>query len=117
MTSFFDDLHYAIQKASNPEEVGDIERNALKIISLATGDREFPQEWRDRVWMSIAGARRLRQERQGSGFDQMETSVMFGDLHNIFHALANARIETRFGVLMDNPAAIVEIRDGHDSTG
>lgn len=56
------------------------------------------------VWCESIGARNAVVSRY---------STLSRELHSLFHSIASRRIETRYGMIADNPAAAVRARDRH----
>lgn len=102
--------------------VGDIENRIIKEVNLDTGDREFPEDLRERiqtiiaVWNinwptrpeSIPAA-----EWHAKGREWLLTlrlSNLIDRLHDAYHDVARRRIKTRFGLLFDSPSGNVSSR-------
>ncbi|TAL42439.1 MAG: hypothetical protein EPN91_08650 [Salinibacterium sp.] len=98
-----------------------IEERVVKTVSLATGDREFPADLREKLMKIIATKRVFRPETNDVNEDAatyivaMKLSELFEALHSAFHEVASRRAQTRFGMLSDNPEGIVSRRDAHDT--
>lgn len=117
MTSYFDDKAREISDAARAGDytlAQKIEDQVIADVRLVTGDREFPDDLRERSNGLIAtlcvqcpsgvptkGERTLRSAKRSSLVDA---------LHSLFHDLARRRVETRFGLLTDNPRAILAAR-------
>lgn len=132
MSSYFDELELrvrALAQAETPETIqrnptafiealADLEAEVIKTVSLATGDREFPDDLREKIQGVIA----VRRVRRWCGWNEdardwaltIKSSHLFSDLHSAFHEVASRGIKTRFGLLFDNPEGIVRRRDAHD---
>lgn len=126
MSSYFDhwsaDVRNAAMVATNDDDFLYLlvrqETARVQTINLVTGDREFPDDFRERIQAAIAIygvsidnpspeiVKRARARRH---------SELCVRLHDDFHELASARIETRFGRLNDNPGFILKLRDAHDA--
>ena len=137
MTSYFDDHTRAVSELSagaTDEEfldlIEDIEQEVIREVSLATGDREFPDDLREKIQRLIARYRvtpvlnRPLGEHDRRGGDEKvarqtatatRTLPLLSELHSAFHAVGSRRHQTRFGLLSDNPAVILAARDDHDS--
>jgi len=129
MTGFFDSLNITVSAlvedcAGNDElflsAVDSLEDTVTHTVSRATGDREFPEEWRERIQSCLAVCRLHYHSpvQNRTAIDYLvytRCSKLFGELHSLFHRLAAARIETRFGLLTDSPSSIVARRDAFDA--
>lgn len=126
MSSWFDDWDREVREAvqNDPREsqffgrMKEIEAVRLRTINLVTGDREFPDEWRERIQRIIA----VYSVSTGHPSDTaiahaltMGYSKLSQESHSVFHEIADARIETRFGLLSDSPSDILTRRDEHDA--
>ncbi len=128
MTTYFDDLSRNVRDITDSTEEGflaeleSIEANVISTASLATGDREFPEEHREKIQALIAVLgvgpvggvpNRFARKRAWIG----KRSPLIEGLHDAFHNVARARVVTRFGLLDDSPRSIVRSRDAHDAEG
>ena len=85
-----------------------------------TGDREFPEDLREKM-QGIIAVKRVQdicgvpplQARQEAAI--MKMSPMIEDLHCAFHELGRRRSYARFGLLQDSPRQILVLRDDFDS--
>lgn len=127
MTSYFDDLRVEVREASKfattDEEfltsLEEIEARAIADINLVTGDREFPDDLREKIQGLIAvGQTKViggcppthhREENM-----MMRCSHLLEELHSAFHAVGSRRIRTRFGFLTDHPRINLLLREEHD---
>lgn len=99
------------------ESLQAIEKAYVRVINLVTGDREFPDDWRERIQGAIAvyGVSIAHPNPVMLDKDKVRRhSSLCEVLHNDFHQLASARIKTRFGWLGDSPSQILKLRDEHD---
>jgi len=138
MSSYFDDLNREVTELCKQQIGRDdnreltigskfwvdyraIEERVTKTVSLATGDREFPDDLRGRIQGIIATKRVFRPETADVNEDAaayligMKLSELFESLHSAFHIVAGRRVQTRFGLLSDDPSGIVSRRDAHDA--
>lgn len=124
MTAYFDDLQRTVAElgAQSDEEflrdVLDLEKGVIRLVSLCAGDREFPEDHREYIQGTIA----IKSLKHGS--EKVKKYLLatrahglFAALHSQFHTLAGYQVKTRFGVLLDDPAANVRARDRHDADG
>ena len=115
MTGYFDD---AQRHASvSLHEAVMAEERVIKDVSLVVGDREFPDDLRQKMLhvieqksISLVVGRAAMEDYIASG-----SSQMIADLHSLFHVLADRRIEFRFGSPMDKPDLFLMLRDEHDN--
>lgn len=130
MTDYFDQLSSKLASETRVDnETGFInsatsmERMKLvPTVTLLCGDREFPDDLRQRIMAAIAvdglypGTNALDPlPRTVQKAKALRQSILLGTLHNLFHELAERRIETRFGLLTDDPADCLKARDHHDT--
>jgi hypothetical protein len=99
-----------------------IEEQVYRDVSLCVGDREVPSMWRERLLNLMARYTVRRPIPSVPGGGDLEARVlrdspMITWLHAAFHALARERIETRFGLLTDDPRDNVTRRDDYDAEG
>jgi len=130
MSSYFDDKTYRVSRAS--DEAGKcgadfiaavviIEQEVIRDVTLVAGDREFPDDLREKAMSIIAnwhvgkqnGLEPVQKAVEYATFMQM--SELVEKMHTLFHEVASRRIMTRFGRLSDNPPDILARRDEHDS--
>jgi len=125
MTTYFDNIAREIDKATLEEAI-QIEEEMVRTVVLACGDREFPHETREQMMAAIATEQMCPQYTNGPDdplanqksiqyFNILGTSRLLDTLHGMFHNLALRRVQTRFGVLLDDPSDIVRARDAHDT--
>lgn len=128
MSSYFDEFDAAVrgifhEHGEDPERIAEeyqeLEAAMISTVSLATGDREFPEPLRERIQGIIATKRVFGpaevNQHELLALLAMHKSFLSSDLHSAFHDVARSNTETRFGMLSDNPAGIVSRRDSHDS--
>jgi len=127
VTSYFDDAARAVRevpKTLDDEDylaaVAEIEKDVIRDVILCTGDREFPDELREKIMTVIAckGVYVL------SGLPPTEDarvqalvmrySELIEDLHSAFHALASRRTRARWGFWSDSPRQNIVSRKCHD---
>lgn len=129
MTTFFDtrtrdvaDLqNYDLSDATWLRLVAWVERPVINLVSIVVGDREFPDELRERLLGIIAVHTLVDDVLEPSEATRemaltCRTSELLSRLHSAFHDVANSRTTTRFGLLSDDPTDILTRRDDHDST-
>jgi hypothetical protein len=127
MTSYFDTASRAVSQL--PKDVSDetylslvaeIEKPIVQDVLLNTGDREFPDDLREKIVNVIA----VKGIYSPAGLEptpsareyvlMMHYSELVSDLHSAFHALAGRRIQTRFGSWSDSPRGNLVSRKCHD---
>lgn len=128
MTSYFDDAvrdaHNAIRQFDGTsgeddlEALAEVEARVIADVNLVTGDREFPDSLREEIQGAIA-THRVRSPdgipTKGDEYARMVSrSSLIDRLHTLFHEVASQRIQTRFGLLSDNPKVNLALRDDHD---
>lgn len=134
MSSYFDAIMREFRDISPlPEEeflarATEIETRVIREVSLTTGDREFPEDLREKIQTCIAmmvydyepyasdGRARERKiplnENSRDWLLTMRYSRMCERLHSLFHELASRRIQHRFGGLFfDSPTMFLKQRD------
>lgn len=129
MSSYFDTKTHAVNEASDKatddkefiRQVCEIERQLIRDVTLAAGDREFPADLREKAMALIArwhvgtfaGLPPTDEALKYALLTKM--SELVDTMHSLFHDVARRRVQTRFGQLSDHPADIVNRRDEHDS--
>src|SRR5579863_5057713 len=129
MSSYFDDLSTKVADLSKicssvdtfVDAVLKLEDDVVNTVNLATGDREFPDDLREKIQNLIA-VFRLRdltkpgelQQKAREWLVTMKDDRLFTELHSAFHVVASKRHMTRFGLLLDDPSGIVRRRDSFD---
>ncbi len=128
MSSYFDAMNRAVSEAAEHEpddaeflrSVWGIEHQLYREVTYITGDREFPDDLRERM-LGVLAVRSVycpgRVVASKAARDRVlrtRSSVAIEDLHSLFHELASRRIETRFGMLSDSPTHMAALRDDHD---
>jgi hypothetical protein len=117
MTSFFDEWARDHCECQFLDDAKAVEAPLLAIVNLATGDREFPDDLREKAQGIIAcwalsipnpSPKAIELFRVTGG------SRACDDLHSLFHEVGSRRVDTRFGLLSDSPSQIVVLRDDHD---
>ena len=100
------------------ERVETIEEVMGTEVSLVTGDREFPDDLREKIMGLLATqavyevVSDLPPTRKALEYlKATHTSVLLDSLHSVFHEVARRRIQTRFGMLSDSPTHILVIRE------
>ncbi len=124
MTSYFDNAMTAINSISKSlsaeeylEEVGLVENLVIKDVLLNTGDKEFPDDLREKILniiatQAVAPPSGLPPLRNACAYAvDCRTSGLISALHSAFHVLAGRRIETRFGRWTDSPLANLKSRE------
>lgn len=129
MTSYFDERVSQINEAASVwgpshknfmEVVETIEQDVIETVNLCTGDREFPDDLRQKIQAVIAmwtittiGSVPPRTD--AVKFVKITAaSCLLSELHSCFHILVGRRIKTRFGYWNDSPAGNVFHRDNYD---
>jgi len=127
MTAFFDDLRRHISELSKVAENDDAflhgvaihESVVISMVHLVTGDREFPDDLREKILGHIAALRVATYPGLPPTPGRNRTrisrcSTLFEALHDDFHELARRRLDTRFGRLSDDPEGILSRRSAWD---
>ncbi len=128
MSSYFDAMMSQVSDAAErfPSDdiflahVAGIERRMFDTVSLVTGDREFPDDLREKIMGAFATHAvfsRGEMPPMARTLDyvlSVRCSRLIDDIHELFHDLARRRIQTRFGRFSDNPPMILALRDEHD---
>ena len=115
MSSYFDKhiagIKYYSDRSNFLEEAQAIEDEVIHEINLVTGDKFFPSDLRDKIQGAIAVWAILGSGDKGKErFGIMQKSYLLDELHQLFHELAQRRIEAPYGPLNDNPADILKRR-------
>lgn len=129
MSSYFDALNLEVDEANFDHEededflreLAGIEFRVFGEVTRITGDIEYPSDHRER----ILGIFAVHSVRQAAGYPRNEKAEKLAvllrysrcieDLHNAFHDVARARINTRFGLLSDDPVGDCARRDEEDA--
>ena len=131
MTSYFDDAERAVHDIFRKrpgvmdEEylflVAQIEEPVVQAVLLNTGDREFPDDLRQKI-LGIIATQAIYQHAGLKPVDEARrytlacrTSGLLSALHSAFHTLAGRRLRPRFGFWTDSPSQNLVSRDDHDS--
>ncbi len=129
MSSYFDERARQVAETADADDGDDgvfllgvicIEAPMIDQVNLVTGDREFPDDLRQRIQGAIAtkavgawhGVKPL--QRTVDRALRCRTSLLVEELHDLFHEVARRRRHTRFGYLSDSPEDILARRDEHD---
>lgn len=122
MSSYFDDLDSKVTDLSKicntPETfvtaVVALEEDVLRFVNLAIGDREFPDDLREKIQEKIAAYRLKDLSKEGAFQEKpvrylvaMRENRLFSELHSVFHEVASRQHTAKFGLLFDNPESIV----------
>ena len=121
MTGYFDDASRQIMLTAGFADaaflavVEAVEERVIHAVSLCTGDREFPDDLRERALTAIA-CLRVKTTISGCPTDgrrycaTMRTSTLIERLHSLFHELAGRRLVMRFGLVQDSPEGFLRRR-------
>lgn len=129
MTAFWDDKTSQVTQASTHYEtddaflaqVGDIEKEVVHIVSLTTGDREFPNDLRERIQACIANRCCYQvgdlpaNEKAVEYLLSVRSSMLIEDLHSLFHEVAQRKPKHRYGYFSDDPSGFLRIRDEEEA--
>ena len=104
------------------EKLAVIEEGVVDDIRRICSDREFPDDIRHRIWgvvedwciAPITRAAHPGTHKAIAECRMCQTSCMINHLATIFEELAVRRIDTRFGLLTDDPQEIWEAREKHE---
>lgn len=128
MSSYFDALAREVREIADRkpptsillEEVKVVEERLYHDVTAITGDREFPDDLRQKA-MGILAVHSIYQPRLVPiPAKAVEWILACGysraieRMHDLFHEVASRRIETRFGKLSDHPKFDAERRNDHD---
>lgn len=125
MTSYFDEKTREVAEAADDCDdfstlktlVAHIELRVIEQVVLVTGDREFPDDLRERILKAIATRAVCHYaglEPRRVALEYLEAtsmSALLDALHSLFHEVARRRIKTRFGLLQDSPRGILVLRE------
>ncbi len=128
MSSYFDAKMQEVGEAASRFEsddmflaqVANIEREMFDTISLVTGDREFPDDLREKIMGAFATRAVFSRgelpptEHTLDYVLSVRCSRVIDEIHEFFHDLARRRIQTRFGRFSDNPPMILALRDEYE---
>lgn len=130
MSSYFDAMQREVCEAGERIEgdeeflaaAAEIEGRLFRDVCAITGDREFPDELREKIlgafarrsiWVpegSPSASERNRERVLG-----LRCSRVVEDIHDLFHDVARSRTLTRFGFLSDSPRMDAIRRDEYDN--
>jgi hypothetical protein len=134
MTAYWDALKREVREASQfsnddfVETVIDIETRVIREVSLATGDREFPDDLREKVQGVIAinaidfgryiyerpcsEGNALANARARAWLLTMRYSILLEELHSVFHVVATRRAPNRYDTFFtDDPTSFLRARE------
>jgi hypothetical protein len=133
MTDYFDRATRAVREISRDlsgedflREVATIEEPIVRDVLLNTGDREFPDELREKILGAIAtkgvfvlsdglGVGKLGPTAEARDYAlATRYSELIEDLHSAFHALASRRTRCRWGFWSDSPRQNLVSRKDYD---
>lgn len=130
MSSYFDALVREVGLAAddageNDEQflahVTEIEKRMFRDVTQISGDREFPDDLRERM-MGVFAVKSVYHpgkleapERAIELVLRCRSSRCIEDMHDLHHELASRRIVTRFGILSDHPVNNLARRDEQDA--
>lgn len=115
MTDYFDKAEREVRErtAGGDEPLHaarTVEARVVRDVLLCTGDREFPDDLREKILTRIvasglvdySGKPRTNAEAEDYA-SSTRSSDLLGRLHSLFHELARRRHPTRFGPWSDSP--------------
>lgn len=126
MTDYFDTAEREARDAARSSDdpvlaAALVEARVVRTVLLCTGDREFPDDFRERILTCITAVGLVDyagQPRHNEGAEDYvratHSSDLLGRLHSLFHELASRRHPTRFGPWSDSPEGSLHRRDAHD---
>jgi hypothetical protein len=121
MTAFWDKLERDARESF--EQAIEIERHAREVTFLIMGDREFPDEFREKIWETTVKygletigvengkCQTVLNDKNVQWYQMMRTSRLLSELHSLWHNIARNRTRTRFGVISDDPSGALRLRD------
>jgi len=120
MSSYFDQLNNRVV-GEDVDGVIHVEQEMIREVLLVTGDREFPEDLRQKAVALIgtwAVESKLEEFVPGIGpspgvkhFKVMGYSRLIHEMHSLFHEVASREIKTRFGRFGDRPNLTLKQRD------
>ena len=125
MTAFFDkaERDFSTNGVVILSEAVAIERKVAATVVALIGDIEFPEPLRDKIIGIIAVDSICASvvlgvnHRAARWAERGDRSTMLTKLHEAFHELARSRIPTRFGILSDDPEAMLRALCGVEEGG
>ena len=121
MSSYFDnavrkilDLDQTESDAGFLAKAQEVEDEVIQEVILALADPEIPKGFLDHTQNLIARWAVSCSEKGQRHLMMTRGSRLLSDLHVLFHRLAEARIQTRFGLILDDPRAIIRCRGEHE---
>jgi hypothetical protein len=129
MSSYFDEKSARVIEASGRftdgegfiQAVAEIEQEMIPDIVMVCGDRQFPEDLREKAMSLIANwhvgvhAGLLPLNKAVEFTKCMRMSELVERMHSLFHEVASRRVRTRFGMLSDHPRDIIDRRDDYDA--
>lgn len=114
MSSYFDDFDRQVRQFANDYDddgflqcTAEAEQAMFEDVAAVTGDREFPHDLRERIMNAFAiESVKPTPTPLRSAIEYVlrtRSSRVSGTVHSLFHELASRRIQTRFGLLSDDP--------------
>jgi hypothetical protein len=115
MTDYFDKAEREVRErmregAAPLHAAREVEARVVRDVLLCTGDREFPDDLREKILTQITISGLVDYSgKPSSNFDAEDyvaatrSSDLLGRLHSLFHELARRRHPTRFGPWSDSP--------------
>lgn len=131
MSSYFDEATREVAEAAERFErdegflqaCAEIEERVYRKVTLVTGDREFPDDLRERI-LSAFAVQSIRQHGDEKILPPPARAVEYvlatrgsqviDSVHELFHELARRGTHARFGWLSDSPTQILMLRDEWD---
>ena len=126
MSSYFDEMSGGVSDATRQfatveaflEQVEQIEAEVIADVTLNTGDREFPDDLRERI-LGIIAIQRVESAVPNAPTEgrriatMMRYSPMIDELHSAYHELARRRIWVRHAHFcwLDSPRGNNNLRD------
>jgi len=113
MTKYWDDLEEAAKESF--ESALGCEEIAKQHCLLVSGDKEFPDRFREKVLEIIVkdGLESMLGQNQESVmfYNALRRSRLLSSLHSLWHQIAALRVRTRFGVILDDPRDTIKTRE------
>lgn len=128
MSSYFDAMAREILEADESRPGNEeflaaviaVEERLWREVTRVTGDREFPNDLREKVLGEFARHAVYQPEGVPMPWKAREfvlslrCSRVLEHVHELFHDVARRRITTRFGRLSDSPTQILALREEYD---
>ena len=113
MTRYFDEKNQMIRALPKDDFITDVFEIEMKVITdveYAIGDREFPEDLREKILHIIfskkifnSGVSNVIEPKFNQYSIITSSSELIKELHKLWHDVGSSRINTRYGYLSDDP--------------